>query len=487
MNDLARDVVVWSGAYVALLLLLGALGRRAMRERSLADFYLAGRTLGFAVLLLTLFATQYSGNSMSGFPGQTYRRGLSYFMSVTFMVGIVSGYLLFAPRLFRAARRWALITPTDYLSRRFGSRALDLASAAIFTITLANFLIAQLLALGHAFEGLTGGRISFAAGVLGGAGVILAYELLGGMRAVAWTDVIQGSLLFFGLLLVAILVGREVGGPAAVVAGIAVSAPEKLQISDWRVTTTWLSNFLLLGLGAPIYPQAIQRIYAARRLGELRRALAGMALLPLVGITTVVFLGAVGIVLFPDLTGVEADQVTFRVLAFLVEANPAAYYPVLFVMIAILAAIMSTADSCLLSISSIIGKDLVGRALGLESDRALAFTRITPLVSCGVLAVLVAVALARPTTLWNLLVIKFELLIQLSPAFVLGTLHDPDDPRRFRAPQILAGLGAGGAVALGLYATGLGSLGGFHAGTVGVAVNYLVCWAARGRALVRSG
>ena len=105
MVDFSHDIVWWSLGYVLLLLALGIAGRRAMRERTLSDFYLAGRNIGFFVLILTLFATQYSGNSMSGFPGQTYRRGLSYMMSVTFMIGIVAGYTLFAPRLFSIARR----------------------------------------------------------------------------------------------------------------------------------------------------------------------------------------------------------------------------------------------------------------------------------------------------------------------------------------------------------------------------------------------
>lgn len=479
MNDFGRDLVIWAAVYVAVLLLLGALGRRARRDTSLADFFLAGRGIGLLVLLLTLFATQYSGNSMSGFPGQTYRRGLSYFMSVPFMVGIVSGYLLFAPRLFALARRRRYITPSDYLAERFAHPWVSYGSAAIFAITLFNFLLAQLMALGHAFAGLTGGRIPFAAGVIGGALVILIYEVLGGMRAVAWTDALQGTLLMAGMFLIAGLLAWKIGGPAQVVAGIQQVAPAKLAIPNLQTCTLWLSNFLLLALGGPLYPQAIQRIYAARRLGSLRRALAAMAFLPLIAITTVIFIGAVGIVLFPNLQGVEADQVTFKVIAHLVEIEPLAYTPALVVLIAVLAAIMSTADSCLLSLSSIFTKDFIARARGLSEKEADGLTGWTPWISGSVLAVLVGLALLQPATLWNLLVIKFEILIQLSPAFVLGTLHDKDDPKAFAARDILAGLLCGLVLALGLYATGQRSLYGFHAGTLGVGFNYLVCWGCR--------
>ncbi len=482
MIDFSRDLVLASLTYVAVLLVVGGVARRARRERSMSDFYLAGRSLGFFVLLLTLFATQYSGNSLSGFPGQTYRDGLSYFMSVTFMVGIVSGYLLFAPQLFAVARRERLITPSDYLALRYGSPWLTYLSAAILLVTLCNYLLAQLLAMGHAVSGLTADRIPFAWGVVGGAAVIVAYEILGGMRAVAWTDVLQGALLFGGLLLVAVLLAREVGSPAAVVAGIGAAAPEKLAISNWRVCSTWASNLLLLGLGAPLYPQAVQRIYAAQRARELRRALAAMAFLPLVAITTVVFIGAVGIWVFPDLGRLEADAITFRVLAHLVELEPLAYYPVLVIMMAVVAAIMSTADSCLLSISSIIGKDVVARSRRLDAATAERLERWSPAVSIAVMGVLCLVALSEPSTLWDLLVIKFEILIQLSPAFVCGTAvgaGGAGGARAFRAPEILAGLLVGLATALGLHLSGARAPGGFHAGTLGVAVNYLTVFSGR--------
>ena len=65
--------------FFVVLVVLGLLGRRARKEPTLSDHFLAGRGLGFTVLLLTLFATQYSGNSLSGFPGKTYREGRDLF------------------------------------------------------------------------------------------------------------------------------------------------------------------------------------------------------------------------------------------------------------------------------------------------------------------------------------------------------------------------------------------------------------------------
>jgi len=477
--DFGASVLVACGVYVALLFTLGALGRRAQRERSLSDFYLAGRSLGFVVLLLTLFATQYSGNSLSAFPGQTYREGLAYYMSVTFMTAIVATYLLFAPKLFAVSRRAKLVTPTDYLDHRFSSRALNYLSAAIFVLVLVNFLLAQLMAMGHAFSGLTNGRIPYAAGVVGGAVVILIYELLGGMRAVAWTDALQGLLLMGGLLMIVVLLLTIVGGPAEILARVGEVAPEKVEPPSWHTCRVWLSSMLLIGLGAPLYPQAIQRIYAARRLADLKRALAVMAFLPHVAITTVVAIGIVGITLFSGLEGEAADQITFRVLAYVVEERPYAYFPVLVIMMAVAAAIMSTADSCLLSLSSVLTKDVFARLRGVDSAGAEKLTGIGTITSIVVMAALAVVALQPLTTLWNLLVIKFEVLIQLSPAFLLGTRHDRSDPDGLAARDILAGMILGLVVALSLYFAGFRTWNGVHAGVIGLVVNYSAVLASR--------
>ncbi len=70
------------GAYFLMLVILGWASRRARKSNSLADFYLAGRGLGVPVLVLTLYAPQYSGNSLIGYPGEAYRMGFSWMMTV---------------------------------------------------------------------------------------------------------------------------------------------------------------------------------------------------------------------------------------------------------------------------------------------------------------------------------------------------------------------------------------------------------------------
>ena len=105
--------------YLLILITVGYLTKQHHERNGLGDFYLAGRNLSGFVLLLTLYATQYSGNTLLGYPGEAFQLGFAWVMSVGFMMAIIVVYLLFAPGLQRAARRHEFITPGDWIAHRF--------------------------------------------------------------------------------------------------------------------------------------------------------------------------------------------------------------------------------------------------------------------------------------------------------------------------------------------------------------------------------
>ena len=112
------------GLYLVSMIGVGYYARVKRKGDTMADFYLAGRSLGMAVLFLTLYATQYSGNTLFGYTGKSYLIGFEWTVSVLFMFSIIVGYMLFAPRLVLLARSENFITPGDYISYRFKSRFL---------------------------------------------------------------------------------------------------------------------------------------------------------------------------------------------------------------------------------------------------------------------------------------------------------------------------------------------------------------------------
>ena len=475
MTGADSELVFGTGAiivvslYLLSMLGIGWLGRRRRKEDSLADFYLAGRSVGLGVLFLTLYATQYSGNTMLGYTGKTYRIGFEWTVSVLFMFSIIPGYLLFAPRLVKIARDRGFITPSDYITHRFASPVLSLMSTLIMIYALGNYTLAQLKAMGAAVEGLTDGSVPSAYGIVALAIIMVVYETLGGMRSVAWTDVIQGTVLLVGFAILLVLIPRLGGGLEAVVEKISQVDPPKVQVPDWESCNTWISYVLLLGTGAAIYPQAIQRLYASRSVVALKRSLAMMAFMPLTTTLVALICGITAIVVLPDLARGSTDQTLGRMCAVVMADSDLGYWLVVIVFAAILAALMSTADSALLSISSMITRDIYQPYFRREATQS-QLTMVGKVSSWLIIAILVFIAIGTEKTLIRLLELKFEILIQIVPCFFLGLYW-----RRLSAPTVLVGILVGLAVALGLWSWGTTRVLGFHSGVVGLAANLGCC------------
>ncbi len=457
--------------YLFMLVGLALVARRARQDASPADHFLANRGLGLFVVFLTLYATAYSGNSLLGYPGEAYRRGFSWVMATGFMMAITVVFHILVPRLRPIAMRERFVTPGDWVRHRFGDapggQALRWVIGALMAVALANFLLAQLMAMGHVTSEVTGGAVPYAVGVVGLAALILFYETVGGMRAVAWTDAGQGVLMLVGLLLLLTWLLGDAGGLASLTESVRAVRPDAVRVPDTVERTNWVSTIVLLGLASVVYPQAIQRIYAARSGRTLARAFALMTFMPLITTLVVTLIGLAAIPRFEALGAVQADTVMPRILESWAAAGPGSSALAVLVFVGALAAIMSTADSCLLSLGSIVAVDLMGR------DRhEAATTKLGKQYAAAMMVVLVGVALFPRFTLWRLIELKMELLIQCVPAFLLA-LHWPG----LRARPVLFGAVAGTLLAAGAALLGEKRWAGVHVGVVGLALNLAVVMA----------
>ena len=134
--------------YIVSLIGIGWLGKKAQKEQSLADFYLAGRGMGFFVLFLTLYATQYSGNTLVGFAGRAYREGYHALVLITFLSAAVGALAFYGPKLYRLSKKYKFITPSDYIHYRYKHNRLTYLSAAICLVALTNYILTNLKAIG---------------------------------------------------------------------------------------------------------------------------------------------------------------------------------------------------------------------------------------------------------------------------------------------------------------------------------------------------
>jgi Na+/proline symporter len=230
------------------------------------------------------------------------------------------------------------------------------------------------------------------------------------------------------------------------------------------VVINWFSTLVLMGVASVLYPQAIQRIFAARSGRALKRSFAGMTFMPLVTTLVVTLIGIASIARFDITDAVETDGIVPMLLSEWGAAGGWATGAALLVFIGALSAIMSTADSCLLSLGSLLSRDLLGRE---GSDEAA--TRLGKRLAAAVLIAVIPFALMRELTLWRLIELKMELLIQCVPAFLIA-IHWS----RLKTGPILAGVIVGTTFSVVLTFSGNARIEGIHVGVLGCILNTLV-------------
>jgi SSS family solute:Na+ symporter/sodium/pantothenate symporter len=267
--------------------------------------------------------------------------------------------------------------------------------------------------------------------------------------------------MLVGLAMLLLWLLGDSGGLRAVTRSVAEVRPAAVAVPDASGVANWFSTIALMGLASVVYPQAIQRIFAAASGPVLARSFALMTFMPLATTLVVTLIGVAAIPLLDVSRGVDSDGVMPLLLGEWAAVGPGHSVGAVLVFIGALSAIMSTADSCLLSLGSVLARDLLGRT-GEEAGQTL----LGKVLAGAVLLAIIPLALERDVTLWRLIELKMELLIQCVPAFLMA-IHW----REQSASATLAGLLAGTGFAVGLTLAGVPQLGGVHVGVIGLGIN----------------
>jgi Na+/proline symporter len=235
-------------AYLLLLLVVGGIAARY--GRTMEGFFLADRRLGPWVTAISATASSESGWLVIGLVGEAYMWGAkAVWTACGVLLGYVANWYVVAPRLRAEAKRLGAITVPDFLALRFGDRhhALRLAGVVVIVLCLTGYVAAQLTAAGKAFQGAFG--ISYQVGVLLGAAITIFYTLVGGFRAVSWTDLAQGLLMVIGLAVLPLVTIAHVGGPGALQEKLAATPARTEAVLD----VTRGANLEQIGVGdAPV-------------------------------------------------------------------------------------------------------------------------------------------------------------------------------------------------------------------------------------------
>ena len=386
------------GGYMLLLVWLCYLGYRKGRATE-EDYYLAGRGQGTIVTSLTIMATFFSSAALLGIPGVVYRDGVSFFLfALNLPVAGVAVYLL-GDRMRKLGKARGYVTPADLVGDYYGGAEVRLLAAATSALYVLPYVIMQIKAGGYLAQRLFpdappleffGSSFTmYETGVWALSFLTMAYVLVGGMRSVAWTDVIQGILLIFGMLVAGLATIAYFGGLGGYFE--AVSALPAKALSAPGYSDKWNAGMLFTicafaSLGSIIQPGQWMRFYAAKDSSTLRKsALVFAVVLPVCFLFGIMLVALGGQVLFPpEITaegiiphpsiGAKSSEVDQIVIVMIQRVVPEMLgftfgaVVVTLILIAVLAASMSTADSNLHALSAVLTRDVYDRFIRPQAD-----------------------------------------------------------------------------------------------------------------------
>lgn len=346
--------------YLAVMVVIGFVAWR--RTKSFDDYIIGGRSLGPGVTALSAGASDMSGWLMMGLPGAIFLSGVSEaWIAVGLLLGAYLNWRFVAgPLRVYTERTGNALTLPDFLTNRFDdrSRILRVFTAVVILVFFAIYCASGVVAGARLFESVFG--LTYGQAIWLGASVTVLYTLVGGFLAVSWTDVAQGMMMLFALLLAPILVFMHTGGFDASIDLIRANDPLQL---DWfrggNLGFIGIISLLAWALGYFGQPHILVRFMAAQSVHTIptaRRIGMSWMLLCMVGAMSV---GFFGIAYFETNASLAAPVLENpeRVFITLVELlfNP---WVAGIILAAILAAVMSTLSSQLLVCSSVLSEDL---------------------------------------------------------------------------------------------------------------------------------
>ena len=409
---------------------------------SVTDHLVANRSLGWFVTAVTILATGFSGVGIAGFPGTVYGLG------APFLLVILVGFSATAPvmwflgrRMWRLGNEYGFETPGDLLGEYYGSDAIRVYSALISAAFNIIYTVAQLLAGGILISVLSGGIVAFELGLIIMAVIVFSHVVLTGVRGIAYLDTFNGVLI----TVVLVLFGGFIVSTAGGLANIFNALPEPVR--SGHISLPSLSGaftpevVLLFGIfftfGTWLMSPAVWiRVYSFDKPRNIVKVVATvLGFLAISYIPGIYLVGEFGASQLPDVRNPDfvSSLLAFEVLPFALAA--------LF-LTAVLAAVISTADSYLHSMAATFTRDIV-KAVADEDMSDKRELQINYAVIFVTTAVSIGFALFYPSLLTTLAAFAGAFTVMLLPALV-GAVAWP----RANTPGALAGLVAGHTLVL---------------------------------------
>lgn len=340
--------------YLGMVLFIGAMSHRLFRGTG-EDYFVASRSIGPFLLLMSLFGTNMTAFAILGASGEAYRAGIGVFalMASASAIVIPTVFFFLGPKVWALGKRHNFYTQVQYFRRRWDSDALGLLLFAVLIALLIPYLLIGVMGGGLTLAQMTDNQIPAWAGGLLVCLVVLTYVSYGGMRGTAWANAFQ-TMVFMVLGAVAFFViVDKVGGLGAALAQVGEQNPDLLVRGD-HISPLKMLTYTCIPLSVGMFPHLFTHWLTAKSARTFRYPLMFYPLCIAVVWLPSVLLGIMGSVEFTGLKGPAANSV----LVMMIDKHAPGLLAGLLAA-GVFAAIMSSLDSQVLSISNMFTQDIV--------------------------------------------------------------------------------------------------------------------------------
>lgn len=362
---------------VFFLAMLAIGGYSAMKIKGPASYFVADRSGGSLLISGSLLATILGGSSTIGLAGLGYQKGL---VGAWWLLVGSAGLLLLAFWLARKIREYAVYTLPEILEKQYGGKTTRVSASVVIAAAWLGIIAGQIIAAGKILSTLWPGHLEGFMALA--AAVFVVYTILGGQYSILRTDSVQSVIIFCGILL-ALFLGMSAAGGWESLASNVPAAFLDFPTSQAFGAQDLLMFLLFVGAAYLVGPDMYSRILCARTPAVARRSLIATAAVLIPAAFALTLTGMAARVLLPGIPPESAFP------ALVMKVVPAGLNGL--ILAALLAAVMSSADTCLLTTGTIVTADILQPLCGrrLEERTLLRLSRISVAV-LGVLSLLLA-------------------------------------------------------------------------------------------------
>ena len=365
----------------------------------MSDYYVGGKKMGFWAVAFSARATGESGWLLIGLTGMGAIAGYSaYWVVLGELLGVFISWQFMARLFKRRTDQYKAITIPDFLQSHFKSstNVLRIISASTLVVFVVIYVASQMDVTGIAFESML--NIDYRIGALIGFVIVLVYIFIGGFVAAVWSDMFQGVLMFFGLVLLPIVVWFSMDHGTGITEGLNAIDPTLTQVmgrsENGLMNVFTILGFSMIGLGFLGSPQVYVRFMSIKSEMEIVKGKWIALLFTLLTDAAAVTIGIFARVYFTS-EGQDPEAVLGNggedVLSMITNEFLPTILVAIFIAI-VLSAIMSTIDSLLILASSAVTRDFYQKIFRPDlKDEDL--TRFSRLVTVGMAIAALGIAI----------------------------------------------------------------------------------------------